>query len=84
MFEAGKCVLVDLDCKWANDLASDALTYLESNKTRVEIDIALHVACAQLNELSKYVKRQSSVVQILAAARGIILIVFHHSESINV
>jgi saposin len=35
------------------DLATDALTYLEKNKTRAEIVIALHSGCAQLKELQQ-------------------------------
>lgn len=42
-------------CKVCEDLATNALTYLENNKTQVEIVIALHLACAQLQQLSKQV-----------------------------
>jgi saposin len=40
-------------CTVCQDLATDALTYLENNKTREEIVIALHLGCSQLRELSK-------------------------------
>lgn len=40
-------------CMVCQDLATDALSYLENNKTRVEIVIALHAGCAQLKELRK-------------------------------
>ncbi|KAG0585455.1 hypothetical protein M758_2G012100 [Ceratodon purpureus] len=60
-FESGLCTAPALSafederksCMVCQDLATDALTYLENNKTRVEIVIALHLACAQLKELSK-------------------------------
>lgn len=42
-------------CMVCQDLATDALSYLENNKTRVEIVIALHAGCAQLKELRKQV-----------------------------
>lgn len=63
-FESGLCTSSALSmhanekksCKVCQDLATDALTYLEKNKTREEIVVALHLACAQLKELSKQVQ----------------------------
>jgi saposin len=60
-FESGLCTTTVLtafkderkSCMVCQDLATDALTYLEKNKTRAEIVIALHLACAHLKELSK-------------------------------
>ncbi|CAM6041144.1 unnamed protein product, partial [Sphagnum compactum] len=40
-------------CKVCQHLAQDALTFLEKNKTREEIIIALHLACSRLQDLSK-------------------------------
>ena len=80
-FESGLCtapVIKALDderksCIVCQDLATDALTYLESNKTRAEIVIALHIACAQLKELSKQVNKQSSAVQLLVLSYNILM-----------
>jgi saposin len=60
-FESGLCTAAALNtvederksCMVCQDLATDALTYLGSNKTRAEIVIALHLACGQFKELSK-------------------------------
>jgi saposin len=60
-FESGLCTSSALSghanqkksCTVCQDLATDALTYLEKNKTQEEIVVALHLACAQLKELSK-------------------------------
>lgn len=62
-FESGLCTATALNafederktCTVCEDLATDALTYLENNRTRGEIVIALHLACAQFKELSKQV-----------------------------
>lgn len=51
-------------CMVCQDLATDALTYLENNKTRAEIVIALHAGCAQLKELRKQVSQQFSQYSI--------------------
>lgn len=51
-------------CTVCQDLATDALTYLENNKTREEIVIALHLGCSQLRELSKSVREPSSFVHL--------------------
>jgi saposin len=40
-------------CLVCEALASDALTYLDNNRTREEIVVALHLACAQMKQLSK-------------------------------
>lgn len=63
-FESGLCTSSALSvhanekksCTVCQDLATDALTYLEKNKTQEEIVVALHLACAQLKELSRQVK----------------------------
>jgi saposin len=40
-------------CKMCEEMATNALTFLENNRTQAEIVIALHLACAQLQQLSK-------------------------------
>jgi len=60
-FESGLCKSPSINafeddrksCKVCQDLATKSLNYLENNKTQVEIVFALHLACAQLQQLSK-------------------------------
>ncbi|CAK9214009.1 unnamed protein product [Sphagnum troendelagicum] len=60
-FETGLCTSTAVEaamgnkkaCTVCQDFATDALTYLEKNKTREEIIIALHLACSRLQDLSK-------------------------------
>jgi hypothetical protein len=62
-FETGLCTSTAVEaamgnkkaCTVCQDFATDALTYLEKNKTREEIIIALHLACSRLQDLSKQV-----------------------------
>lgn len=82
-FESGLCTSTALQafdndkksCMVCQDLATDALTYLENNKTRAEIVIALHLACSRMQELSKQVWFSSNLPSL-----GLVLITgsVHH------
>jgi saposin len=60
-FQSGLCTATAVEaalankraCKVCQHFAQDALTFLEKNKTREEIIIALHLACSHLQDLSK-------------------------------
>lgn len=62
-FQSGLCTATAVEaalankraCKVCQHFAQDALTFLEKNKTREEIIIALHLACSHLQDLSKQV-----------------------------
>lgn len=43
-------------CQMCEEMATNALTFLENNRTQAEIVIGLHLACAQLQQLSKQVR----------------------------